>query len=73
MVRFRVQSVEFLDLADIDDDRAVDSQEFLGIKRSLQRVHRNMEQVIDTPGVQLDIVLGGFDPIHIFQIACGLP
>jgi hypothetical protein len=73
MVRFRVQSVGFLGPADIDDDRAVDAQEFSGVKRSLQRVHRNMEQVIDAPGVQLKIVLGGFDPIRIFQIACGLP
>ena len=47
-VRTRLQ---LLNPPDIDDDRAVDPQEDLGIERSLQRVHRNMEQVIGAPGM----------------------
>ena len=64
-VRTRLQ---FLNPADVDDDRAVDPQEDFGIERSLQRVHRNMEQVISAPGMQLHIVFGGFHPIHVFEI-----
>src|SRR5580658_346202 len=59
---------QFLNSADIDDGRAVDPQEDLGIERSLQRVHREMEQVISAPGMQLDVVFGGFHPIHVFEI-----
>ena len=64
-VRTRLQ---FLNPADIDDDRAVDPQENFGIERSLQRVHRNMEQVIRAPGMKLDVVFGSFHPIHVFEI-----
>ena len=60
--------LQFLDPADIDDDRAMNPQEDLGVKRSLQRVHRNMEQVIRARGMQLDVVLCGFHHAERYRL-----
>src|SRR5437879_8088262 len=60
---FSVQSgLEFPYPSDIDDDGAVDAQKEFRIQRFFQCVERNVKQMCRFAGVQLHVVLSGFNP-----------
>src|SRR5262249_38803742 len=52
-------------LVAIDEDRAVDAQETLGIEPRFQVLHRLAQQVALAAGVNLDVVACGLDPIDV--------
>ena len=51
----------------VHDVRPVDAQEAIGIEHALDRVHRHVQQMRRRADVQPDVVLEGFDPVHILH------
>src|SRR5262245_47688168 len=48
---------------DVDDVRAVDAEEAVGVELGFDRVHRFPEEMRFGADVQLDVVARGFDPV----------